>query len=94
MASKEELAKKIGFYEEEVTVIGEYITRLADDEELRMENLLEETQLGNREPNIIFEKFYEELGDDDAEQDEEDYKTLQYPISVAGMNYFLERLCL
>lgn len=61
-----------------------------------MEVLLQETQLGNRDSSIIFENAKEELGDEDGEQeeDEEELKTLQYPISVAGMKYFLERLLL
>ena len=60
-----------------------------------MDVLLKETQLGNRDSNIIFENANEELGDEESEQeDEEEFKTLQYPISVAGMNFFLEHLSL
>ena len=56
-----------------------------------MEVLLQETRLGNREPSIVFENAAEATVDEESGLEEDSMK-LQYPISVAGMNYFLERL--
>ena len=74
LASKEDLEKKINYYEEEVEVIGEYIRRLADDEELRMEVLLQETRLGNREPSIVFENAAEATVDEESGLEEDSMK--------------------
>lgn len=97
LIQKEELATQIAYYEDEVKIIGEYIQKQGDDQELRIKHLVAQSKLKDRTINPLEDvpTFNQDLpadSEDDNFDEHDDAKELLYPISLAGMKYFFERL--